>query len=336
MGTKTGTLNATVAGEGSSLRPSWARPLGSIGALKCPPGPEISLPMTCGDRHEAETGAVAQLVRSQIALVAGLTAVILCGCSGVPYAPVPSLVPSPSQPAGTSNVTPTASGGSPSGTDPGPEVELRGPLIAEDGQSAVLTAWITLGELEPTPSSTGRSGQHPSVQGSATLTNPTERINVPAASVHLVFQAGYLQTSEACRALPPPDGINWGHYCWHLLATASPLGSHDDLVALQPGEERVMTVTTPTRGLGRVRVPKERADRVTAALKQPAVVVALTSAIDYSGTRVRGGCDNASTVVTPSGAAREAKQSAPPVLTQNAVIAATATLRCNELRYVGP
>ena len=62
----------------------------------------------------------------------------------------------------------------------------------------------------------------------------------------------------------------------------------------------------------------------------------LTSAVGYDGTRLRGGCESPATAVTPSGAASQAPQSGTPVFTQNAVVAATKTITCKDLQYVGP
>lgn len=264
-----------------------------------------------------------------------LAAVTLLGCSGVPYAPGPTLVPSPSPPSATpprSRIATPPSTGAPS-PPTARGVELRGALVARDGQVAALKALVELGELGPVQrGGEDRGTQQMSVDGTATLTNSTDRINVPAASVTLVFQAGYLRSSKACTALRPPEGVSWGRYCWYLVATASPYGRSGELVALQPGEQRILAVTPPARGLGRLRTPKEGAGRVAAALKRPAIVVALTSAVNYNGTQLRGGCNNPPTLV-PSGAAPQPTQL---TLAQITLVAATTAITCPELQYVGP
>lgn len=170
------------------------------------------------------------------------------------------------------------------------------------------------------------------VQGTVTLTNSTNRINVPAASVLVVLQTGYPTQSEACRRLHPPDGMTWGRYCWYLLAAASPYGDHNDLVALQPGEQRLRALTTRANGLGQLRVAESDMEELSAALRRPAVVVAATSPVNYDGTRLRAGCEMDATVVTPSGAASQAQ----PAVTQNAVAAATRMVACQDFRYLGP
>lgn len=168
------------------------------------------------------------------------------------------------------------------------------------------------------------------------LANPTDRINVAAASVDLVFQAGYPRASTACEALPPPDGLTWGTYCWYLVATATASGEKGDVTALQPREQRVLPVTTAAAGLGQLRISNAEAKHTTAALQRPAIVVVVTSAVGYAGTRLRGGCESLSTVVTPSGPATQTPEPERPVLTQNAVVAATSKIACRDLEYIGP
>lgn len=213
-------------------------------------------------------------------------------------------------------------------------IELRGTLTNEDGQQAQLDVRVQLGDLGPVQR--GGDEDHGSrrmaVRGTATLTNATDRINVPAASVLVVLQAGYPAQSEACRGLPPPDGMTWGRYCWYLLAAASPYGEHHDLVALQPGEQRHRALTTSASGPGLLRVAETDLDEVGAALGRPAVVVAATSPVNYDGTRLRAGCEMDATVPLPSGAASPA----PPAVTQNAVAAATKVISCQDFRYLGP
>jgi hypothetical protein len=216
----------------------------------------------------------------------------------------------------------------------GPEIELRGTLISNDGQQAQLNARVQLGDLGPVPRSRDEVGdsRRMRVRGTVTLTNATERINVPAASVLIVLQAGYPAKSQACRALPPPEGMSWGRYCWYLLAASSPYGDHDDLVALQPGEQRLRTLTTSASGLGQLRVAEGDAAEVSAALRKPAVVVAATAPVNYDGTQLRAGCDVDAFVGTPSGAVSPA----PHAVTQNAVVAATDSIACPDFRYMGP
>ena len=210
-------------------------------------------------------------------------------------------------------------------------------MVAEDGQAAPLTARIELGALGPAGrDAENRSTRRLAVNGTATLTNPTDRINVPAASIDLVVQAGYLRTSPACRALPPPDGLAWGRYCWYLLGTTGAVGEDGGLTALQPGEQRVRSVTTTATGLGQLLTSDAEAKETNAALHRPAIVVILTAAVDYNGTRLRGGCENLSTVVTPSGPVTQTPEPAQPVTTQNAVVAATSTIACRDLQYIGP
>jgi hypothetical protein len=213
-------------------------------------------------------------------------------------------------------------------------IELRGALINDDGQRAELDVRLRLGDLGPVQrgGDDDRGSRRMAVQGAVTLTNPTDRINVPAASVLVVVQAGYPTRSEACRRLPPPDGMTWGRYCWYLLAAADPYGDHHELVALQPGEQRHRALTTSADGPGRMRVAATDLAEASAALSGPAVVVAATSPVTYDGTRVRAGCEEDATAPTPSGAAPPA----PPAVTQNAVAAATKEIACQDFRYLGP
>lgn len=267
-----------------------------------------------------------------------LATALLAGCSNVPYAPGPTFEPSPpSSPA-------APPGAAPSGATPGPQsprtgtvIQLRGSVVAEDGQAALLTAHVELGELGPARrDAENRSTRRLSVHGAATLTNPTNRINVVAASVDLVFQAGYPLSSPACRALPPPDGLSWGTHCWYLLGTTNVLAENGSVTALQPDEQRVEAVTTAATGLGQLRTPENQARSTTEAMHRPAIVVVLSSAVDYNGTRLRGGCESLSTSVTPTGAATQTPQPQQPFLSQRAVVASTTTLACQDLRYIGP
>lgn len=259
-----------------------------------------------------------------------LTSALLAGCSGVPYAPGPTFEPSPStSPAITAGSTPNPDRSLRSAT----VIHLRGSVVADDGQTAPLTAQVELGELGPAHGATDRSPRRLSVHGLATLTNPTNRINVPAASVDLVFQAGYPRRSPACRALPPPDGLTWGTYCWYLIGTTNVLGNNGSITALQPGEQRVQTVTTAATGLGQLRTPEDEARTTSEALRRPAIVAVLTSPVDYNGTRLRGSCESLSTHDTPTGAATPTSQ---PVLSGRAIAASTTTFACQDLQYIGP
>lgn len=279
-----------------------------------------------------DTGSVVRRLLGR-AVPALLAAVVVVGCSGVPYAPGPTFEPSPT-PA-SRLASPTVR---PSTTKTGRAIELQGAVVAVDGQAAPLTARVELGG--PVDVRSGQTGNHSTqrldVHGMATLTNPTSRINVAASAVDLVFQSGYPRSSPACAALPAPEGVTWSAYCWYLLGATSAFGEHGDLIALQPGERRVRAVTTRATGLGRLHIPEAAAKRAVAALKQPAVVVVLTSAVDYNGTRLRGGCGSRSTVVTPSGPAAQTPKPAQPVLTQNAVVATTSTIACKDIQYIGP
>lgn len=265
-----------------------------------------------------------------------LTAASLSGCSGLPYAPGPKFEPSP--PLSSASPTVSTSGGSSSSTAIGSAIELHGSVVAEDEQTAILDARLELGDLNPgrRDVSENRSTRRLAVQGTATLTNPTDRINVAAASVHLVFQAGYPRTSPACEPLPAPEGLTWGAYCWYLLGTTSAFDKSGGITALQPGEQRIRAVTTTAHGLGQLRTSDAAAERTAAALRRPAVVVVVTSAVDYNGTRLRGGCESLSTVITPSGTATPSRQPEQAVLTQNAVAAASTTITCKDLQYIGP
>ena len=213
----------------------------------------------------------------------------------------------------------------------GPEIELRGTLVSDEGQQAELDARVQLGDLGPVQrgGDEDRGRRHLAVQGTVTLTNPTNRINVPAASVVVVLQAGYPTRSVACRWLHPPDGTTWGRYCWYLLATTSPYGDHDDLVALQPGEQRLRALATRAGGPG-LRVAGTDVDEASAVLRRPAVVVAATSPVGYHGTRLRAGCETDATVPGP------APSRARPAVTQNAVVAATSKITCQDFQYLGP
>lgn len=265
-----------------------------------------------------------------------LTAAVLSGCSGVGYAPGPTFEPSP--PLRTAPATATPSGGdrSPKTGDTS-TIDLRGSVVAEDGQIAPLAARIELGALGPAGrDAENRSTRRLAVHGTAMLTNPTNRINVPAASVDLVVQAGYRRTSPACQALPPPDGLAWSTYCWYLLGTTEAVGEDGGLTALQPGEQRIRLVTTTATGRGQLRTSDAKAREVTAVLRRPAVVVVLAAAVDYNGTRLRGQCDNLSTVVTPSGPVSQTPEPGQAVTTQNAVVAATSTIACKDVQYIGP
>lgn len=259
-----------------------------------------------------------------------LTSALLAGCSGVPYAPGPTFEPSPSTSA-------AATAGSTPNPDRSPRpatvIHLRGSVVADDGQTAPLTAQVELGELGPAHGTGNRASRRLSVAGAVTLTNPTNRINVPAASVDLVFQAGYPRSSPACRALPPPDGITWGAYCWYLLGATDVLGENGSITALQPGEQRVQTVTTAATGLGHLRVLEDEARTASEALRRPTIVAVLTSPVDSNGTRLRGSCESLSTLDTPTGAAAPTLQ---PVLSGRTVAAATTTFSCQELQYIGP
>lgn len=260
-----------------------------------------------------------------------LVSALLAGCSGVPYAPGPTFEPSPS-------TSPTTTAGS----APNPDrslrsatvIHLRGSVVADDGQTAPLTAQVELGELGPARGAGNRSPRRLSVSGAATLTNPTNRINVPAASVDLVFQAGYPRSSPACRALPPPDGLTWGTYCWYLLGTTNALGDTGSITALQPGEQRVQTVTTAATGLGQLQTPEDEARTTSEALRRPAIVAVPTSPVDYNGTRLRGSCESLSTHDTPTGAATPTSQPVPS--SGRAIAASTTTLPCQDLQYIGP
>ena len=268
-----------------------------------------------------------------------LTVAVLSGCSGVPYAPGPTFEPSPapttappSAPLGGDRSTKSSDG-----SDTSTNIDLRGSVVADDGQVAALTASIGLGALGPAGrDAENRSTRRLAVNGTATLTNPTDRINVPAASVDLVVQAGYLRTSPACRALPPPDGLARGTYCWYLLGTTDAVGADGGLTALQPGEQRIRSVTTTATGPGQLLTSDADAEKTNAALHRPAIVVILTAAVDYNGTRLRGGCENLSTVVTPIGPVTQTAEPAQPVTTQNAVVAATSTITSAIHRPVTP
>lgn len=282
----------------------------------------------------ADTEAVPQISRCRTLVPALLTVAVLSGCSGVPYAPGPTFEPSPPGPV-SPDATPSSASSPTIGT--GPAIELGGSVVADGGQVAVLDAHIELGVLGPAgrfPES--RSARRLVVGGTASLTNPSDRINVAAASVDLVFQAGYLRTSAACEALPPPDGLTWGAYCWYLLGATSAAGADGSITALQPGEKRVRSVTTTAAGLGQLRTSDAEAQRTTASLHRPAVVVVITAPVDYNGTRLHGGCENRSTVVTPTGPISRPPEPAHPVRTANAVAAATSEIACRDLQYVGP
>lgn len=279
-----------------------------------------------------DTGSVVRKLWSR-AVPALLAGAVVVGCSGVPYAPGPTFEPSPTPASRLASAT-----AGPPTTETGPAIELEGAVVADDGQAATLTARVELGDIvdvhsDPTHD---RSTQRLDVHGSARLTNPTSRINVAASAVDLVFQSGYPRGSPACAALPAPEGVTWKAYCWYLLGSTSAFGEHGDLLALQPGEQRVRAVTTRATGLGRLHVPEAAARRATAALKQPAIIVVLTSAVDYNGTRLRGACGSRATVVTPSGPAAQTPKPAQPVLTQNAVAATTSTIACKDIQYIGP
>ena len=264
-----------------------------------------------------------------------MVAVTLIGCSGVPYAPAPTLIPSPSKAS--------ARPGEPSFTTPPQQgIDLQGLLVVQDdGQTAGLHARVELGQLGPVErEGDDRGTRQLSVDGNVTLTNATDRINVPAASVALVFQAGYPRRSPVCAAVRPPEGVEWGRYCWYLVAEASPYDSSGGLVALQPGEQRVLTVTPAVRGsLGRLHVAEPDTARVDAALRQPAVVVVLTSAVNVNQPQLRGGCRNLSRVSVPTALAPQPTAQPPPpppVPASIALIAATSAITCEELQYVGP
>ena len=269
-----------------------------------------------------------------------LMSAVLTGCSAVPYAPGPTIVPSPSATSAPATTSPAASseGGLSTPASPGSAIELRGSVISEDGQTATLDVRIGLGGLGPAHRDTAgnQDARRLAIHGTTTLTNPTDRIDVAAASVDLVLQAGYPRSSPACEALPPPDGLTWGAYCWYLLATASALDERGTVVALQPGEQRVRNLTTIADGLGQLRTTDSAARRLGATLRRPAVVVVVTSAVDYNGTRLRGGCRSISTDLTPSSAATQAVQPDSSVVTDHAVVAATKTIACRDLRYIGP
>lgn len=284
------------------------------------------------DSRVDDTGSVVRRLWGRI-VPALLVPVLVFGCSEVPYAPGPTFEPSPTPAPRQSSAT-----SGPPTTETGPAIELEGAVVADNGQTATLTARVELGDIvdvhsDPTHD---RLTQRLDVHGSATLTNPTSRINVAASAVDLVFQSGYPRSSPACAALPAPEGVTWGAYCWYLLGATSAFGEHGDIIALQPGERRVRAVTTMATGLSRLRVPEAAAKRAVPALKHPAVVVVLTSAVDYNGTRLRGGCGSRATVVTPSGPAAQTPRPAQPVLTQNAVAATTSTIACKDIQYIGP
>ena len=296
------------------------------------------LPPTSDMVVVAQTGPVPRSCAGRRALPGLLLLAALAGCADVPYAPGPSVIPSPSPapripPAGSPIPLP-APEGSPVRPARGPEIELRGTLTNDDGQRAQLDAHVQLGDLGPVQrgGDEDRGSRRLAVRGTVTLTNSTNRINVPAASVLVVLEAGYPTRSEACRRLPPPDGMTWGRYCWYLLAAASPYGDHDDLVALQPGEQRQRALTTSAHGLGRLRVAETDVEEVSAAMSRPAVVVAATSPVNYDGTRLRAGCEMDAAVLTPTGAASPAQ----PGVTQNAVVAATKMIACQDFRYLNP
>lgn len=211
---------------------------------------------------------------------------------------------------------------------------MQGRLISDDGQQAQLNVNIQLGNLGPAKRGRDddRGSRRMAARGDVTLTNFTNRINVPAASVLVVVQAGYPLQSEACRWLHPPEAMKWSRYCWYLLAVASPYGDHNDLVALQPMEQRVRFLDTGAEGIGQLRVAETDVVKVNAALRKPAVVVAATSPVNYDGTRLRGGCETEANVPSPSGAASPSQ----PALTQNVVVAGTKTIGCQDFLYLGP
>ena len=291
--------------------------------------------VTCSDGQQ-ERGSIADTgaVPNRIHCWAAVSAVLTAGCSGVPYAPGPTFEPSPSRPSASLTAPP----GSEASITAGSVIELHGSIAADDGQAAQVAARLELGDLSSPrrDGSENRSTRRLKVYGTATLTNPTDRINVPAAAVDLVFQAGYPRTSPACQALPAPEGLTWGTYCWYLLGTTSAVDSRGSITALQPGEQRTRTVTTRADGRGQIRTSDGAARRTAAALRRPAVVVVLTSAVGYEGTRLRGGCESLSTVVTPSGPATPPTQPREDLLTDHAVAAASTTLTCGDLRYIGP
>ena len=136
--------------------------------------------------------------------------------------------------------------------------------------------------------------------------------------------------------MPAPDGLAWGAYCWYLLGTTNAFDERGGITAFQPGEQRVRIVTTTANGLGQIRTSDATATRTAAALRRPAVVIVLTTAVDHTGTRLRGRCESLSTVVMPSGPATATPQTEQPALTQHAVAAAPTTIICKDLRYIGP
>lgn len=283
----------------------------------------------------ADTERVVRIRRGWALVPALLTAAVLSGCSGVSYAPGPTFEPSP-PPRAAPPATPSGGAGS-AKTGHTSTVDLRGSVVAADGQTAPLTAHIELGALGPAGrDADNRSTRRLAVHGTATLTNPTDRINVPAASVDLVVQAGYPRASPACQALPPPEGLAWTTYCWYLLGTTDAFGEDGGLTALQPGERRTRPVTTTATGRGQLRTSDDKARETNAGLHRPAIVVVLTAAVDYNGTQLRGGCENLTTVVTPSGAVSQTPEPTQPLTTQNAVVAATSTIACKDLQYIGP
>lgn len=307
-------------------------------SLRATPGWEWSPPPLEPRAAVEQTGLMSRFsAGSHVALSGLLLSAALAGCSTVPYFPARSVIPSPSgglsTPSAASQAQAPTSDASTLGSIRGPEIELRGALVGDDGQQAQLSADLQLGDL----GAVQRTGEHRgsrglAVRGTVTLTNPTNRINVPAASVLVVVQAGYRTKSKACNTLPPPEDMTWGRYCWYLLAVASPYGKHDDLVALQPGEQRVRPLTTSATGLGQLRVSDADMKEIGAALRRPAVVMAVTSAVNPNGARLRTGCSTESTVATPD----SARSKAEPAVTQNVVAATTKTIACQDFRYVGP
>ena len=123
-----------------------------------------------------------------------------------------------------------------------------------------------------------------------------------------------------------------------LLQPPAPPQCRRDAVTEQLREHRPHPrsgIRNPPRSRGN-HTSDADAEKTNAALHQPAIVVILTAAVDYNGTRLRGGCKNLSTVVTPSGPVTQTPEPTQPVTTQNAVVAATSTITCKDLQYLGP
>lgn len=257
-------------------------------------------------------------------------AAVLAGCSGVPYAPGPWFEPSP-----------TASPAGPAPSITKPDVDFTGFLATDHDLVAQVRSelWFnqtTVSSLLLSRRPKGWVNVRIPVSGTTTLTNTGAAPNRAATSVFFAYYVAYPADSEICRSMRiPGDGSNLGGgYCWQHIASATPFSydrDQDQAVELAPGQSVTAQFGTPKTYAPGISLdtPPSDIERISAALKHPARVVATTNEITglTQDLVFPGACLGAVTGPTSSGTSQGREQ--------HSIVGATAAVSCEQLPELG-